>query len=212
MTSYSDGLVYLKCERWCAAETSYNKQVCDSADCIGCGSAEYHLHWTHRATAHALMLVLGASFVLLMPSRPTRFSAHGAHGLYAYMLQVPYLNFYVLPFKWGPCASTVALLKLEGAMLPLTLALSVVAAYVLTSAPVRKATCFMMDPTWANRLVGLARDTERRADVKKLIFLLAACFSAAVCVPPMPEPVASRSAPWMRELTEEIIISAPRRH
>ena len=131
-------------------------------DCVGCGSAEYHLHWTHRATAHALMLVLGASFVLLMPSRPTRFSAHGAHGLYAYMLQVPYLNFYVLPFKWGPCASTVALLKLEGAMLPLTLALSVVAAYVLTSAPVRKATCFMMDPTWANRLVGLARDTERK--------------------------------------------------
>ena len=91
------------------------------------------------------------------------------HQSYAYMLQVPYLNFYVLPFKWGPCASTVALLKLEGAMLPLTLALSVVAAYVLTSVPVRKATCFMMDPTWANRLVGLARDTERKPFVLSAI-------------------------------------------
>ena len=64
-----------------------------------------------------------------------------------------------LIFNFLPCAFSIGLRKHEAVVLPLMALLSVGITYGLTSATVRKWTCFVMDPTWANPLVGLPQST-----------------------------------------------------
>ena len=93
-------------------------------DCVGCGAASTTPPGrTARRRTSSCWCSARASRRCDAVAARRALSAHGAHGLDAYMLQVA-ASTSTCAFKRGRAPPRVALLKLEGAMLPVTLALS----------------------------------------------------------------------------------------
>jgi len=142
---------------------------------------EYYLLWTQRVAYQLMALMLGTSFIFMMPDRPSRFSEHGRHSLYAYVLQ----EFCVLPYalKVREIVRFVIAAMLYHAgvdraesfffsnrnplVLVCVILISYVCTFVLTSARVRSLACFAFEPTWLQTLLFDRKPTLTRQMVVK---------------------------------------------
>lgn len=141
-----------------------------------CGR-EYYLWWTQRALQQLLALVLGGSFIIAMPNRETRWSRHGRHSLYAYLLQtilyLPFIPTIDMAISAGLDAAGFTVPGCQSALnMPKMVVYSLCATYVLTSEACRSICCVIFEPTWLNWLWG--KPYRSLPHGRSLLFFLAA--------------------------------------
>jgi hypothetical protein len=142
----------------------------------------YYIYWTQRAVLHLCVLLFAGTLVMAMPNRRTRFSAHGRHALYAYLLQATMLLPFVLPARTLLGALVAALrappLPCDSwAQLPLCMLVAIASTLAMTSEPVRRAMCVVFEPTYLNWLFELP--SSKRPHFLSLVLFLALHCAAA---------------------------------